>query len=142
MIAASDTEPAVATAVELLRRHVRATPDRRAADFVDGLGRETDAFSYAQLDGEARRIAGTLAARLPRGATVIVAEPPGLRFVAAFFGCLYAGMIAVQYPTDSPSRGRAKRILGQMREFVIRTDFPKPIRGGFGIVAKSRLALT
>lgn len=99
------TDPVADTAPELLRRHVRAMPDRRAADFVDGLGRETQALTYAQLDSEARRIAGALLARLPRGATVIVAEPPGLRFVAAFFGCLYAGMIAV--PVTLPRRAEA-----------------------------------
>src|SRR5271165_1108576 len=32
-------------------------------------------------------------------------------------------------------------MLGQQREFVVRTDFPKPIGGGFGVVAEPRFAL-
>src|SRR5262249_15866473 len=42
---------------------------------------------------------------------------------------------------DSSRRMRTKRILGQYREFVVRTYFPKPIGGGFGVVAELRLAL-
>src|SRR5882724_12405162 len=42
---------------------------------------------------------------------------------------------------NSISRVRAKRILGQQREFVVRTDLPKPLGAGFGVVAELRLAL-
>ena len=42
---------------------------------------------------------------------------------------------------NSIGRVRTKRILGQQREFVVRTDFPKPIGGGFGVVAELRFAL-
>src|SRR5713226_4540706 len=42
---------------------------------------------------------------------------------------------------DSIRRVRAKRTLGQQREFVVRTDLPKPIGGGFGVVAELPFAL-
>lgn len=105
MAEGSDTQPLADTAVAVLRRHALTAPNRPAADFMDGLGRLTDTFSYGDLDREARRIGGGLAARLPRGARVIVAEPPGLRFVTAFFGCLYAGMIAV--PVAMPRKAES-----------------------------------
>src|ERR1700692_5136087 len=41
---------------------------------------------------------------------------------------------------DSIRRIRTKRILGQQREFVVRTDFPQPIGSGCGIVAELRFA--
>ena len=41
---------------------------------------------------------------------------------------------------DSIGRIRTKCVLGQQREFVVGTDFPKPIRRGFGIVAKPAFA--
>ena len=37
---------------------------------------------------------------------------------------------------NSTRRVGAKRILCQQREFVVRTDLPKPIGGGFGVVAE------
>jgi hypothetical protein len=41
---------------------------------------------------------------------------------------------------DSMRRVRTKRILGQQREFVVRTDFPQPIGSGCGIAAELRFA--
>src|SRR6202051_5300512 len=41
---------------------------------------------------------------------------------------------------DSIGRIRTKRILGQQRVFVVRTDFPQPIGSGCGIVAELRFA--
>src|SRR5271170_3778108 len=42
---------------------------------------------------------------------------------------------------DSIGGVRTKRIFSQQREFVARSDFPKPIGGGLGVVAELRLAL-
>jgi hypothetical protein len=41
----------------------------------------------------------------------------------------------------SIGRMRTKRILGQEREFVVRTNLPKPIGGSFGVVTEFRFAL-
>src|SRR5258708_35099935 len=96
----------------MLRRHVRETPDRPALDFVDGLGRPGEALSYAGLDSRARAIAGHLVARCQPGARAIIAEPPGVNFVAAFFGCLYAGILAVPgTPPRNPDSDEAQRFL-------------------------------
>ena len=42
---------------------------------------------------------------------------------------------------DSSGRVGTKRVLGQQREFVVRTDFPKPVGGGFSVVAEFLFAL-
>jgi acyl-CoA synthetase (AMP-forming)/AMP-acid ligase II len=92
----------VADAIALLRRQAQARPEAQAVDFAPGWERLEDALSYAELDRRARTIAGDLLSKLQPGARVILAEPPGVGFVSAFFGCLYAGMIAV--PVALPRR--------------------------------------
>ncbi|MEM1227344.1 MAG: SDR family NAD(P)-dependent oxidoreductase [Planctomycetota bacterium] len=70
----------------------------------------TVAWSYREVDARARRVAGFLHDRLggnpsQRGQRVVIALPSGLDYVGAFFGCLYAGMIAVPaYPPRRPRR--------------------------------------
>jgi 8-amino-7-oxononanoate synthase len=70
---------------------------------VDGDEQETR-FSYEQLDRRARAIAVELMSQGMRGERALLLYPPGLEFVAAFFGCLYAGAIAV--PAYPPRRNR------------------------------------
>ncbi len=47
-------------------------------------------LSYARLDLRARAIAAELQARGMTGQRALLLYPPGLDFVEAFFGCLYA----------------------------------------------------
>jgi len=55
-------------------------------------------YTFGQLDREARRIASMLQ-DLPVASRILLLFPQGLEFVAAFYGCLYAGMTAVPaYP--------------------------------------------
>ncbi|MGH3225284.1 MAG: fatty acyl-AMP ligase, partial [Streptosporangiaceae bacterium] len=92
----------VRTVAELLQARAADQPDRLGYAFLaDG---ETDELrlSYAQTDLRARAIAAGLrdAGGTP-GARVILVLPPGLDYVTAFFGCLYAGVLAVPvYPPD------------------------------------------
>jgi amino acid adenylation domain-containing protein/non-ribosomal peptide synthase protein (TIGR01720 family) len=63
---------------------------------------ETDEvhITYAELDWQARAIGALLqSADVVAGERVLLLYPPGLEYIAAFFGCLYAGTIAVPcYP--------------------------------------------
>ncbi len=62
---------------------------------------ETASLSYADLDQRARRIAAELQRHGPVGQRVLVVLEPGLDYVAALYGCFYAGAIAVPvYPPD------------------------------------------
>lgn len=57
--------------------------------------------TYAELDRRARAIAVDLVERGAAGERAIIFHPPGEEFLAAFLGCLYAGVIAVPaYPPD------------------------------------------
>lgn len=61
-------------------------------------------WTYAELDRRARAIASQLTALGMRGKRALLLYPPGLDFVAGFFGCLFAGAVAV--PAYPPRRNR------------------------------------
>lgn len=83
-----------------LTEWARLAPDRLALRFLDEQG-ETP-LSYRELDARARAIARRLLAEAEPGARAVLLYPSGPDYVAAFFGCLYAGVIAVPaYPPES-----------------------------------------
>ncbi|MCG8672328.1 MAG: AMP-binding protein, partial [Pseudomonadales bacterium] len=56
-------------------------------------------LTYGQLHGRALRVAWLLQQHCRPGDRALLLFPPGLSFIEAFFGCLYAGVIAVPvYP--------------------------------------------
>jgi amino acid adenylation domain-containing protein len=90
---------APATMAGLLQSRAAADP-RRVAFFVED-GATEQPVSYGGLDQLARAVAMGLAGQRTRRALLIY--PPGTAYLAAFFGCLYAGVVAVPaYPPTSP----------------------------------------
>jgi amino acid adenylation domain-containing protein len=86
----------------LLRRRAERQPDQTAFTFLlDGDARAAS-LTYAELDRRARAIAVALRQRVHAGDRALVAYESSLEFIAAFFGCLYAGVIAV--PVAPPGR--------------------------------------
>src|SRR3954447_14545909 len=83
------------TLVALLRDRAQHLPNRRIFTFLeDGQGDGVD-WSYAELDAATRRIAAWLQAHAKPGDRAVLLIAPGLDYIATFFGCLYAGVIAV-----------------------------------------------
>ncbi len=95
------------TLVELLRARAERQPEQRGFTFlIDGESEEVH-LSYAELDRKARTIAASLQRMGAQGQRALLLYPPGLDYVAGFFGCLYAGVIAVPiYPPDVNRLGR------------------------------------
>lgn len=90
--------------VELLRLRAERYPHERAFTFlVDGESQRRH-INYGQLDAAARAIAADLLSRKLTGERALLLYPSGLEFVSAFFGCLYAGVVAV--PAYPPRRNR------------------------------------
>ena len=87
------------TLVELLRTRVLEEPGHRAYTYLlDGETKEVT-LSYAELDEQARAIGAQLLSMGASGERVLLLYPSGLEFITAFFGCLYAGAVAVPaYP--------------------------------------------
>ena len=101
------------TLVDLLMRRATLSGDQRAFTFlVDG---DTQALhvTYRQLDQQARSIAATLRSFGAAGQRAVLLYPPGLDYIAAFFGCLYAGVVAV--PAYPPQR---KRMLPRLQAIL------------------------
>ncbi|NJL19576.1 MAG: fatty acyl-AMP ligase, partial [Leptolyngbyaceae cyanobacterium SM1_3_5] len=95
------------TLVDLLRD--RALSSTAGYTFLTDGETQTEQLSYRQLDEQARSIAAHLQALRLEGERALLLYPPGLELIAAFFGCLYAGVIAV--PAYPPRRNqKADRI--------------------------------
>jgi acyl-CoA synthetase (AMP-forming)/AMP-acid ligase II len=91
---------------EIMRRHAREIGDCPALAIVGTPVDRTTAqwLTYAQLDQAARVFAQELRQVCPAGSRVLLLHPTSAEFVAAFLGCLYAGMVAV--PSSMPGRYR------------------------------------
>jgi len=97
-----DIEPK--TMVELLRWRSQHQADKRAYTFLlDGESLE-EHVSYAELDTRARAIAAHLRKRVLRSERALLLFPPGLDYIAALFGCMYAGVVAVPAYPPRPNR--------------------------------------
>ncbi|MBA3949309.1 MAG: AMP-binding protein, partial [Acidobacteria bacterium] len=94
----------VTSFADALREQVRVRPDRAAFIFLENGETEADTLTYAELDRDARAIAALLQTRVAPGDRALLMYPPGLDFVRAFMGCLYAGVVAV--PVYPPRRNR------------------------------------
>jgi amino acid adenylation domain-containing protein len=92
------------TLVELLISRSRSHPDRTAYIFLADGETEDRSLTYGELDARARAIAARLQRLGASGERVLLLYPPELEYIAAFFGCLYAGAVAV--PVYAPGANR------------------------------------
>jgi 8-amino-7-oxononanoate synthase len=92
--------PGRANLLRCLRGLASERPDDAAFVCQTDDPSQRTAMTYAQLDRRARAIAACLQDMDLAGQRVILAYPPGLEFIKAFFGALYAGCVAV--PTYLP----------------------------------------
>ncbi|MFJ8962816.1 fatty acyl-AMP ligase [Lentzea sp. NPDC102401] len=104
----ADTVADVASLVDLCRRQAALRGEERAFVFLDSGVVESAALTYAELDLQARAIAVRLRLHAPPGSRALLCHPPGLDFVTAFLGCLYAGIIAVPAPPVRRASGDAR----------------------------------
>ncbi len=103
----------LASIVELARYRARQQPRDRAYVYLKDGEIESEVLSYEALDRRARAIAAWLQQYVTQGARVALAYAPGLDFISGFFGCLYAGVVAVPVypPNGSGDVRRFARIL-------------------------------
>jgi amino acid adenylation domain-containing protein len=98
-----------ATLAGMLRARAAERPGQVAFTFLADGETETGRLTYAGLDGQARRIAKVLREVMAPGERALLLYPPGLDFIAAFFGCLYAGVVAVPaYPPRPNDRSQSR----------------------------------
>ncbi|MDB9433817.1 fatty acyl-AMP ligase [Microcystis aeruginosa] len=92
------------TLVELLRYRASSQPERIAYIFLRDGEIEEARLTYGELDQNARAIAAHLQSLEAKGERGLLLYPPGLDFISAFFGCLYAGVVAI--PAYPPRRNQ------------------------------------
>ncbi len=105
-----ETETQLSTLIDLLRLRSLNEPTLTAYRFLADAEKETTNISYGELDLRARAVAAALQDRGLQNERVLLLYPPGLDFIAAFFGCLYAGAVAI--PSGMP---RTKRSLARLQ---------------------------
>jgi acyl-CoA synthetase (AMP-forming)/AMP-acid ligase II len=105
-----------ATLIELLRNRAIQKSNRHAYTFLIDGKHESEPLTYGELDRQARAIAALLQKYKAKGERALLLYPQGLEVVAAFCGCLYAGVIAI--PVPPPESGRLKRTLPRLRSIV------------------------
>lgn len=81
--------------VELLIEHAATKPESTVIHSLADNWENPPKLSYSELDRRARAVAVGLMPICEPGDRVILLLPSGLDLVTAFFGCLYAGLIAV-----------------------------------------------
>jgi len=96
------------TLPDLLHWRIEHEPDQLAFRFLGRDGSETSTLNYAELGNRVNAVAAGLANLANPGDRVLILLPPGPDYVAAFFGCLTAGMIAVTAYPPSRSRKRSR----------------------------------
>lgn len=108
--------PHTDTLLDILVHRARVSPNEPAFIFLeDGESREA-VMTYAELDQRARSIACELQKAGLAGERALLLYPPGLDFVTAFYGCTYAGVIAV--PAYPPDPNRIDRTLPRVQAIV------------------------
>src|SRR4051812_50022354 len=96
-------DPSCQSMVELLASQAADQPDATAYLFLDDRDGEQP-ITFGELDRRARLIAARLQLELKPGDRALLVYPAGLEFISAFFGCLYAGVVAVPATFPKPKR--------------------------------------
>jgi acyl-CoA synthetase (AMP-forming)/AMP-acid ligase II len=90
---------ALATFADLLRWRAAEQPLATAFTWPANGSDDVISTSYGELDDRARAVGALLQQEGPAGERALLLFAPGMDFVAALFGCFYAGWIAVPaYP--------------------------------------------
>ncbi|MGK7961331.1 fatty acyl-AMP ligase [Crocosphaera sp.] len=100
--AKSQKSQKISTLSDILADRVQHHGEKTGYIFLEDGERELSHLTYQALETKAKAIATTLQACTQPGDRALLLYHPGPEFLMAFFGCLYAGVIAVPvYPSHS-----------------------------------------
>lgn len=97
----------MSTLLDAVERNGRDIPDGLAYAFVRDGSTVADKLTYAEFSTRARAVGAWLAERARPGDRALLIFKPGLEFLTAFYGCLFAGVVAV--PSYLPRRDRSRQ---------------------------------
>lgn len=100
----TETAQKFSTLVDLLSYRAQGQSDKTSYTFLQNPETEAGRLTYQELDRRARAIAAYLQSLGVSGERALLLYQPGLEYIAAFFGCLYANVVAV--PAYPPRRNQ------------------------------------
>lgn len=102
------------TFINVLQKRLELSGDKKAFTFLQNEGNIS--LTFSELDRKIRRVAAYLQQQNLKGERALLLYPPGLDYIIGYFGCLYAGVIAVPvYPPDS---SRLKKTLPRIQSII------------------------
>ncbi|QSQ23764.1 non-ribosomal peptide synthase/polyketide synthase [Pyxidicoccus parkwayensis] len=104
------------TLLELLEERAESRRESPLFTFVEDSPGDETVLSNAELLRRARRIGAALQQVTAAGERAVLLYPPGLEYVAGFFGCMAAGVVAV--PAYPPDPTRLERTLPRLRAII------------------------
>ena len=126
------------TLIDLLSWRANRQTDKPAYIFMTNGNVESASLTYGELDRQARAIGRWLQNARAQGERVLLLYPQSLEVMAAFFGCLSAGAIAI--PAPAPEASRLKRTLPRLQAIAkdAGASFVLTTREIMSLVAESR----
>ncbi|MDE1182643.1 non-ribosomal peptide synthetase [Paraburkholderia sp.] len=102
-----------------LRLLAQQRPDATALIAIDASGEAR--YDYAELDRRASVLAASFSRDRAAGERALLLMDSGIDYVSAFFGCLYAGVVAVPvYPPESKREQHLARLRGIAQDAGVR----------------------
>src|SRR5688572_4880657 len=110
--------------VEILRSRAERDGARLAFTYLRDGEHDEVSMTYGELHERSVAIAASIREIARPGERALLLYPPGLEFIHGFFGCLYAGLIAVPAYPPPPARAlrhaeRLDRIVGNAGATVL-----------------------
>ena len=85
--------------ISILKKHIESTPNKVVYKYIENDLDSPKTVTFKELDYEIKKVASLLQKNYQKGDRALLLYNSGLDFIYAFFGCLYAGIIAVPaYP--------------------------------------------
>lgn len=110
--------------VDLVLWQAEHRTDKTVYTFLSDGEEETEHLSFSDLDRRAQQIGALLTEHNLRGERALLLYQPNLDYIAAFLGCLYAGVIAVPAypPRNNRNLGRLQAIIDDAQAKIALTS--------------------
>src|SRR6185369_10871537 len=112
----SAREHKASTLVQLLQKRASEPNGEASYKFLPDGSTEPITLTFGELDIAARAVATRLQQLNLKGERALLLYAPGLDFIVGFFGCLYAGVIAV--PVYPPNPSQPARTIKRLQAIV------------------------
>ena len=114
----SSLKSQASTLIDVLRSRSQVEPRKTVYRFLADGETEQESITYEQLDRKCRAIGSELQQHGLSDERALLLYPPGIEYIAAFFGCLYARVIPVPlYPPRPHQRShKAGRLRGVLED--------------------------